>query len=115
MFLSMTWTVSLWPFPEAAWRGVIAIKSADKGSGIVIEDTEQYVKDGLNHLSHDSIYERIDTDPTIPLTKAINTMCTQCTKRESYTHSQKNTSYLKLTPHPEHNYYTSLRRYTRTT
>ena len=57
MFVSMTWTVSLWPFPEAAWRGVIAIKSADKGSGIVIEDTEQYVKDGLNHLSHDSINE----------------------------------------------------------
>ena len=51
----------------------MVIKRADKGSGIVIEDTEQYVKDGLDHLSDESIYEKIDTDPTKSLTTAINT------------------------------------------
>ena len=51
----------------------LVIKSADKGSGIVVEDTEQYVKDGLDHLSDESIYERVDADPTIALTEAINT------------------------------------------
>ena len=51
----------------------LVIKSADKGSGIVIEDTEQYVTDGLDHLSDSSIYEQVDTDPTKPLTQAINT------------------------------------------
>ena len=51
----------------------LVIKNADKGSGIVIEDTEQYVRDGLDHLSDESIYERVDTDPTKPLTQAINT------------------------------------------
>ena len=51
----------------------LVIKSADKGSGIVVEDTTQYVKDGLDHLSDASIYQNIDTDPTSPLTDAINT------------------------------------------
>ena len=51
----------------------LVIKSADKGSGIVVEDTEQYVTDGLNHLSDESIYERVDADPTKPLAQAINT------------------------------------------
>ena len=51
----------------------LVIKSADKGSGIVVEDTHQYVKDGLDHLSDETIYENVSTDPTIHLTKAINT------------------------------------------
>ena len=51
----------------------LVIKSADKGSGIVVEDTEQYVRDGLNHLSDKTVYEKITSDPTKPLSKAINT------------------------------------------
>ena len=39
----------------------------------MVEDTEQYVKEGLNHLSDETIYEKVNTDPTIHLTKAINT------------------------------------------
>ena len=51
----------------------LVIKQADKGSGIVVEDTLQYIKDGLDHLSDESIYKEIDTDPTKSLTEAINT------------------------------------------
>ncbi len=50
----------------------LIIKQADKGSGIVLEDTEKYIKDGLDHLSDDSIYETIEEDPTTPLAEAIN-------------------------------------------
>ena len=50
----------------------MVIKKADKGSGIVVEDREQYIKDGLDHLLDETIYERVDTDPTKPLAQAIN-------------------------------------------
>lgn len=50
----------------------LVIKNADKGSGIVIEDTDNYVKDGLDHLSDIEIYERITTDPIQKLAEAIN-------------------------------------------
>ena len=39
----------------------------------MVEDTTQYVKDGLNHLSDKTIYEEIKTDPTESLSKAIHT------------------------------------------
>ena len=50
----------------------IVIKQADKGSGIVVEDTDGYIKDGIDHLSDHTIYRKIDSDPTIPLTAGIN-------------------------------------------
>ena len=50
----------------------LVIKNADKGSGIVVEDRDKYIKDGLEHLSDTSIYKEINNDPTLPLTKAIN-------------------------------------------
>ena len=59
-------------FKELYSDQTLVIKKADKGSGIVIEDTEQYIKDGLDHLSDEHIYEKIDTDPTESLTEAIN-------------------------------------------
>ena len=67
---------NLTPSQEAALKELqsdqtIVIKSADKGSGIVIEDTQQYVRDGLDHLSDKTIYEEVDMDPTNPLTDAI--------------------------------------------
>jgi hypothetical protein len=34
------------------------IKKADKGSCIVVEDTSNYIKDGLQHLGNNDIYER---------------------------------------------------------
>ena len=50
----------------------IVIKQADKGSGIVIEDTDSYIRDGLAHLSDHTIYRKIDSDPTAPLAVGIN-------------------------------------------
>jgi len=50
----------------------LVIKSADKGSGIVVEDTEQYIRDGLEHLSDTTIYSKVDSDPTAQLAKEIN-------------------------------------------
>ena len=51
----------------------IVIKSADKGSGIVVEDRTGYLEAGLEHLSDTSIYEEVETDPTQQLASAINT------------------------------------------
>ncbi len=51
----------------------LVIKNADKGSGIVVEDRESYIKDGLAHLSDENIYKNIDHDPTTMLAKASNT------------------------------------------
>jgi len=50
----------------------LVIKSADKGSGIVVEDRDKYIQAGLQHLSDTNIYEKIDSDPTIPLSLGIN-------------------------------------------
>ncbi len=57
---------------ELASNEDLIIKSADKGSGIVIEDRDKYIQAGSIHLSDHSIYEKIDSDPTLPLTRAIN-------------------------------------------
>ena len=50
----------------------LVIKQADKGSGIVIEDTRKYIEDGLDHLADQTIYRKIDRDPTESLAKEIN-------------------------------------------
>ncbi len=50
----------------------LIIKSADKGSGIVVEDRSKYIEAGIAHLSDNTIYEKIDSDPTLPLGEAIN-------------------------------------------
>lgn len=57
---------------ELATDNSLIIKNADKGSGIVVEDRDNYIKDGLDHLADTSIYEQIDTDPTLQLSVAIN-------------------------------------------
>lgn len=66
---------------ELASDHSLVIKAADKGSGIVVEDTTSYVKDGLEHLSDHSIYERIESDPTEPLTTEIEKFVSQMHKR----------------------------------
>ena len=50
----------------------LVIKSADKGSGIVVEDRANYIKDGKAHLADKDIYETTDSDPTHSLALAIN-------------------------------------------
>ncbi len=50
----------------------IIIKSADKGSGIVVEDRTNYIEAGKKHLSDTSIYEIAHNDSTETLGQAIN-------------------------------------------
>lgn len=41
---------------ELASDTSLVIKNADKGSGIVVEDRQNYVRDGLAHLSDTTVY-----------------------------------------------------------
>ena len=50
----------------------LVIKSADKGSGIVVEDRETYIRDGLVHLTDTNLYKKVDSDPTTMLGEALN-------------------------------------------
>ena len=59
----------------------LVIKSADKGSGIVVEDRDKYIQAGIAHLSDNTIYEKIDSDPTLPLGKAINDFVSKMHKK----------------------------------
>lgn len=43
----------------------ITIKPADKGGAIVIQDTENYMKDILAQLSNSVYYKKLQTDPTL--------------------------------------------------
>lgn len=49
----------------------IIIKEADKGSGIVIWDREDYLKEAESQLGHDSVYERLQGHVVSPLIKVI--------------------------------------------
>lgn len=44
--------------------GDITIKSADKGSAVVIMDTADYISEAIRQLSDKTIYKEIDTDLT---------------------------------------------------
>ena len=50
----------------------IIIKSADKGSGVVVWDKEDYLKEADSQLSDASIYEEIDYDPSSALEEMIS-------------------------------------------
>ena len=69
---------------------LIVIKKADKGSCIVVEDTVEYERAGMEHLSDDKIYEEISHDPTQQLAKVINKLTSTLLARgyiDSPTHS----------------------------
>lgn len=57
---------------ELANNADMVIKSADKGSGIVVENRDSYIRDGLAHLGDPAVYAKIDRDPTKALGRAIN-------------------------------------------
>ena len=59
---------------DLATDTTLVIKNADKGSGIVVEDRDKYIRDGLSHLSDANIYREIESDPTDQLAQAINTL-----------------------------------------
>ena len=80
---------------ELAQDPTLVIKSADKGSGIVVEDTQNYIKDGLEHLADKTIYNEIDSDPTIPLAEGINQYVTQIYKKGIIDATTKEYLYFK--------------------
>ena len=55
----------------------LTIKSVDKGSCIAIEDTEEYVQNGREHLNDKKIYKEIPLDYTPSLARAINHLTQQ--------------------------------------
>ena len=50
----------------------IIIKSADKGSGVVVWDKDDYLKEAEQQLSDSNTYEKIDYDPSSELTDKIS-------------------------------------------
>ena len=49
---------------ELTENGSITIKKADKGSGVIITDTDRYIKEGLRQLHDTSVYKPLPVDPT---------------------------------------------------
>ena len=56
---------------ELSKNKTLIIKNADKGSKIVIENTEDYIQTGIEHLENTSIYEKLVSDPTFQLSDDI--------------------------------------------
>jgi len=52
-------------------RKDIVIKKADKGDTIVVETIENYIKDGMTHLSNATYYQRLQEDMNSQLNHAI--------------------------------------------
>lgn len=52
----------------------IVIKSADKGSCIIVQDSTTYIKEGFEHLSDPNTYTRLLGDPTPFLVESINSL-----------------------------------------
>ena len=55
----------------------IIIKGADKGSGVVVWDREDYLMEAESQLSDSNVYEELDYDPT----SALENMISECTQR----------------------------------
>ena len=74
---------------RAEWRALsslrkdssLVIKKADKGSCLVVEDTREYIADGLTHLADTDIYKPVSEDPTAQLSEAINQFVTRLEKK----------------------------------
>lgn len=52
-------------------RKDIIIKPADKGSGVVVMDRQQYIDEGMRQLSNHTNYKPLDSDPTGTFSKDI--------------------------------------------
>ena len=50
----------------------IMIKKADKGSNVVIQNVDDYIKEGLKQLGDEKFYEKLDYDPTEEFRNKIN-------------------------------------------
>ena len=50
----------------------IVIKEADKGSGVVVWDRDDYLKEAKKQLGHQETYEELSSDPVSPLISIAN-------------------------------------------
>ena len=50
----------------------IIIKEADKGSGVVVWDRDDYLKEAKKQLGHQETYEELSSDPVSPLISIAN-------------------------------------------
>ena len=79
-------------------RTDIRISKSDKGDTIVVENIERYTNDGLNHLSDQNVYHRIEKDVTTELHNKISTFVTHCFNRGLINHDVFN--FLTQNDHP---------------
>ena len=75
----------------------IVIRQADKGSGITILDSSQYVREGRQHLSDNTTYEQIDFDYTTALSARINITLKELYKQKFISEE----TYLTLRRNPD--------------
>ena len=59
---------------------IIVIKSADKGSAVVVWDREDYIKEAEKQLGDEQVYEEVSNDAA-PLLKTINEVIAKIRKR----------------------------------
>lgn len=67
-------------------RKDIIIRKSDKGDTIVVETTDRYITDGLQHLSDEQIYHRLSNDITQETHKTITSFIEHCFKRGLINH-----------------------------
>ncbi|PIK56435.1 hypothetical protein BSL78_06679 [Apostichopus japonicus] len=76
-------------------RSDIIIKPADKGSAVVIQDRQDYIKEAMRHLSNSDIYTLLDSDPTDIFSQQIKQTITDMYQRNQI--SKKAVSFLSPT------------------
>ncbi|PIK37867.1 hypothetical protein BSL78_25290 [Apostichopus japonicus] len=76
-------------------RSDIIIKPADKGSAVVIQDRQDYIKEAMRHLSNSDIYTLLDSDPTVFFSQQIKQTITDMYQRNQI--SKKAVSFLSPT------------------
>ena len=53
----------------------LTIRQADKGTCLVVMDTQDYVREGLEHLSDPKIYKEVDHNKTVEVAHKANWIC----------------------------------------
>ena len=72
----------------------IVIKEADKGSGVVVWDWEDYISEANRQLDDRQVYEEVEVDPTVNLGKTINSRLNEL--REEDPGLEEVTDYLQV-------------------
>ena len=68
----------------------IVIKGADKGSGVVVMDTDRYIKEGHRQLDDTSTYRKLDIDPSPKLESELRKLVNQAAENGTITTDMAN-------------------------